>query len=57
MGIYKDVMRVNFVFFEIVIVKNYKHRVAERHFFLRKKPFLGKQNQEIEKREKKRLIA
>lgn len=54
MGIYKDVMRVNFVFFEIVIVKNYKHRVAESHFFLRIKPSLGEQNQ---KREKKRLIA
>lgn len=41
MGIHKDVVRGK-VFFEIVIVKNYKHRVAESHFFLESKAKLQK---------------
>ena len=38
--------------FEIVIVKNYEGRMTKSHYFLRIKPNVGKQNQEIEKREK-----
>ena len=46
MGIHKDAVRVK-VFFETVIVKNYKHRVAESHFFLENKAKL----QEVEPRD------
>lgn len=46
MGIHKDAVRAK-VFFEIVIVENQKHRVAESHFFLKSKAKL----QEVEPRD------